>query len=1413
MEKNDLTISLKNSERLLQKVTDERDLLKSSLGSELKPAQDQLKDIINERDLLSSFLKFTADSTISFSKLLSQISIGVMSNFLFKLANLDDITSHISTTRDSLKSLELPETISEDLKTLITVKLYEAMDVKSSVDDSRAWHEAKNKAEQEIAASRSRIASLTAELEGVNNSLAGEKNSADVLRGEIAGLKSRLEKADAGAKDQAKADEEIDKVKAERERLEKQLLVNTNEIGDLKLQVNEIEDLRIKVNRIKLLEEQISNLKSLKQITLDQNTKALAEKDQKENELVNKLKEIEQQLESAKAEKSKGESDEIKKVNEASSKDLEVKIDRLNKTIESKDSEISKLITQKDESEKSLRAELQKLAQDVNDKNADIEELKEGIQVPATEAQQIKDLADEIDEREKETDNLKEKVVSAEELASKQNVQDDLITAKDSSVKAAEERISALETDKRNLEVEFDSLKQQKEALHQKISEFELKHGSLEVASKDIELLRAEVNAKFDKISELELVLAAPKKEAAPKEVDEPSEDIKAELEKLRKDVLSLQDEIQLRSENETTLLKQIEDLKVSLKSAEDTQTTVSPVKNTEVETDQAPQDEITVKDEETDKSESAKLIKQIQEPSSELDSQTEELESSNENETNPIEQNIHKPEVKLADLQSQSATLAQQEISSPPKIEIIESSPAHKLTDEPVLSDGVTGEADVQQAKAREADEIAQVHAVESDVIKLRMYLEKVFDHIALMDIDLIEKNEEIAALTGEVAIAEKYKDSQKAIVHILSLAVKGIKSIGESTGVDASQEVKKIEKDIEIVKKSIRKIEVTSKQCSSRDIILQNAPINITVNSPTDPSLGGNYAIPVSEAAIEEVLKGTKALSESQRSESEKVHETSKRLVKVKLTNEKLTDNIANLTSIISATAEDINKVEIESLRNEDIVRNLKSAMKVLLDILNSGDESMQHIAHEMEHSLGATSAMNSPLKHTETPDSGAFGNDLSIKAIVQIGDQSASVNHESKIQADIEKASEQKNKLSIEKEARCTRIRELQQELISKQDSINDYILSNKQKEAETTQYHDALKKVKLILKQLPGMMHSIPVSVEHEQKSIVNKEGSHRSIDTGRSRETEKRQHIMDTDKPTVKVSHSAPTPDDPKAVDIESTISYHLEKLNELCGEQNQTVDHIKALEEQLCKIRLDSEKITQNIAANKSKADEIRKEIGEITTEIKKTSENLDHRRKLVDLLVEIQKEAHLLRSTEDIQTFAETTIDNLKLSEATDKSEDRSRQVGSLLYNSEAVDPATAQAAVYDRFIFEEVFSCIERLAYAVQEESTNQAKAILLYSDLSNQLNVNMQENLVRLEQKMEESSELFTSDVETAKNSRSIEYLVEAADRVLEVESENQKDLCALVDHMYERAPKQKKKLSYSSPARRTDSSGKK
>lgn len=74
------------------------------------------------------------------------------------------------------------------------------------------------------------------------------------------------------------------------------------------------------------------------------------------------------QLESAKSEKSKSESEELKKANQASN-DLEKQIYILNKTIESEVSEISTLITQKDESEKSFKADLEKLEQDIKDKN------------------------------------------------------------------------------------------------------------------------------------------------------------------------------------------------------------------------------------------------------------------------------------------------------------------------------------------------------------------------------------------------------------------------------------------------------------------------------------------------------------------------------------------------------------------------------------------------------------------------------------------------------------------------------------------------------------------------------------------------------------------------------------------------------------------------------------------------------------------------------------------------------------------------------------------------------------------------------------------------------------------------------------------------------------------------------------
>jgi hypothetical protein len=121
------------------------------------------------------------------------------------------------------------------------------------------------------------------------------------------------------------------------------------------------------------------------------------------------------------------------------------------------------------------------------------------------------------------------------------------------------------------------------------------------------------------------------------------------------------------------------------------------------------------------------------------------------------------------------------------------------------------------------------------------------------------------------------------------------------------------------------------------------------------------------------------------------------------------------------------------------------------------------------------------------------------------------------------------------------------------------------------------------------------------------------------------------------------------------------------------------------------------------------------------------------------------------------------------------------------------------------EQFNFTDVYGCIYNLTHAVQDESTNLGKAILLYADIASQLNLDLPATLTRLMENMERSSEDFIDKAAAANRSHSIADLVEAANKVLDVEHGNQEQLCALVDHLYERAPTHKKRLGYSSPTK--------
>lgn len=1274
-EKEKILNELKVAIESLDNITEERNFLKSNISNELQSAQEQLKIITEERNNLSSLLQVTAKSSLSLSKLLTQMSSGVIGNTFVNLAELDTLASELSNTRNSLKTLPVPASASEDLKKLLTDCLPLALDISSPLTAFKAWQ------------SDSRTSAV---MQGDHDSKMSELQSdVDDVKAQLAAAVAVIDAVKALVADDGHAAADID----------------TDKVGQ-----------KVK-DRLDGLKFMIEGLKE---------------------ELV----------------------------------DAEANAYKLSEEV----------------------AVLKKTATDKEQKHAaDIE----------AKGSEKKQFSQNLDDKDQQIKEMKSKLESAENTPSDQKNQSDLISEKDKQIEEINDKLNALQTENKDLETRKLELEKENKTLSDTISDLKLHMDSPNQVNKDIERLNLEKSTKSEKITELESYLNAPKEELT-KTLEPPAEDLTAELERLRQEILTLQSDLKSKSDIEQKLNSEIDRLTHSLKDIKDSKTTATAVDTIDKgNTDQTLQDDDAVKpedasqpqDEQIDDSKTVELTKQIAEVKVKISELQSSLKDASGKQKKKMGKQITTEKASLEELEDKLASLPSKvEGGQPPTIEVIRCEADHTMTPAPSMA------VDSNIAGLQESAEIDMLHAVDDKATRLKLYLEKVFDHIALMDIDLREKNEQIAEMTADIAKTERFKDCHMAIVHILGLAVKGVKAVSETAEVDASEEIKELEKNIEQVKHSVRNIDVSSKQCSTREIIIQNEHVEVTVNSPKDDTSAHGQIKPVSDKAIQEELKTTNALSQIQRSNSEKVHDIFQRLVKAKMTNEKLTDNIAQLTFILSETVDQLNAAQKETLGNEATVDALKSSFIALQKLLNSGDENMQRIAQQITVSLG-DSIMGSPIKHADTPSADDFRNDSSAQGVVSHKDQQADPEQDlAKIQAEVEKNGEKNAKLAAHQVDLSTRITELQHELKSQQDAIEHYLQSNSQKDDEIAQYANALAKVKAIVGHLPGMQNLLPFAVDHELNKIEPKESSIKSLDSGRSRDTDKRKQLVDAEKPCLKVTQSESTPDQPSALDVKSHFKEELDKLEELGSHQNQEVERVKVLEETLLKIRLDGEKITQNIATNKTLADEKTREIKVVTEELEKTKENLEHRKKLVELLDALLREARLLQSTKEVTAFAESAIENLKKSDSADLSED-SKPMCNLTSNLAKAGPSTSQAV--DQFNFSDVFSCIQNLVHAVQEESTSQGKAILLYADLANQLNVNLHETLTRLFDTMEQSTESFAYDAEAARHSHSIDDMVEAANKILSVEQENQTQLSMLVDQMYERAPTNRKRLGYSSP----------
>lgn len=1039
--------------------------------------------------------------------------------------------------------------------------------------------------------------------------------------------------------------------------------------SDLKVKKKE---LSVKADQVTKLEKKIEALAAIK-----------TELETKASELSNAQSQVEEValLRTQFEEKDRKLSDAIEQISNPQ-EELD-ELEKLREQVTSKDSEIDNLKTSVQNLEGSLQTatnsatdlnpQLEKPQLDLADKDEQLAAAKsEFSNNKNLEKVKLEEDASKLVEKDKEIDNLKEKAEKVELLQNLFTTSETevkrLKAESEFQVKAVEDlqkKVSDKVTKIAELNIDIKNAEEVRGQLEQMEGKLKEHQAELVTKSSEIEKLTEAGKVSEQRIIELE------------QSIKQPIEDVKTERENVEK----IRTEHEVRVTELADSKSQLETKEAEIKQLRESSLQVeSKGLQSEVEKESA-NDVIANKDlnekimdDGVEVSKAAQvntsavaledLHKKITEKKELIDSLEKSKESigkKKKKEKSDITTQIDQERLELVGLEKELEELSKKiedqtptDNSPPPKFEVLLVSPQHRTTELPKdLAD--QDSAEITEAQARETSAIRQVEKVDCSLTKLKMYIEKVFDHVVLLDIELREKNMELENMAIEIAELDRFKDCQELIVKILSRTLKSVEAIGKVSGVDATQEVNELAKDIEIIQKSARKIHTQSKNSSARDIILHDEPISIQVSSPTEKINNDASPRPVTREALEEELHVSESLADLQRDEAGKAHDISEKLVKVKMTNEKLTDNIAHLTNSISTLLVQLIKANDESAMSEGTISTLKNAMKVIYGTLNTGTEEMKKIAHDMSMSI-QESGLSSPIKHADTPaespDRHNFTGQSSTLSLIT--DNKTAID---RLNSEITHTKENRTMLESVDNSTSNMIKQLQQELKTCLDTVHELDKQISEKDDHPTMYQDVLDKVKTMINTLPGMQNLTTAVSNFEHLPVEPKTGSYRSLTSSGSRhsvgshnskDTEARKKLITREHPSILVNVAEQTPDAPEAINPEHRARKLKEDLDAALAMQSGGANEVHRLNEALKDIMLEIEKIDQNIVNCKTHADELTRDLKVKVDELSLDKENLHHRQAVLGLLEELLKKSKLIRGTSIEQEFAEAAIEKL---------------------------------------------------------------------------------------------------------------------------------------------------------------------
>jgi hypothetical protein len=705
----------------------------------------------------------------------------------------------------------------------------------------------------------------------------------------------------------------------------------------------------------------------------------------------------------------------------------------------------------------------------------------------------------------------------------------------------------------------------------------------------------------------------------------------------------------------------------------------------------------------------------------------------------------------------------------------------------------------DVAVAQNTEAGLAAQAHDQESVVGRWRLHLEKVFDHIALLDIEIKEHNHDLEEIAAQVANAEKFKNCQQSIVDVLKKTAAGIRQIGKNAGIDAEQEVEKIE-HVEAKIEDAIKAEGTSKTNSARSILLDECKPKVKVTTSTDETPESSINMPKIIEDEQKRLTEIKFQLENSTGEAVRVHYE---LVRAKLLEEKISDHIALLANSIKEYS---GRLLIESDKingDKEIVRHLNEARTALSKLLKVENENVRGSAKNILKDFPDTEANeDKSLKHAESPgDSPQRGKiqedpSMQLQLIPKKVDVTETQEFEelkeekSNTEKELSQANNsfndqnlQAKKLEFDISELSNKINELNKQIDELKSSLKarQIVFENKKSEFDNLRSHLQTLKIEsegLIVKETELLLQT----KDHNLENTETKTGESQTAQDGGSqvnqedssefKESDSRNTLRKSEHPSVHITPSMePAPGE--EIPIDQTSVYALiEKVKNAIDCQHQESTLVHKQRAYFDQLYLHHEKIVSNIAIHQASIAEKTEQLAELDKLLKANKENLGLRDQLAKLLHEAVAVASQLNGTAATVAVCQSGLKHLASLEQT------------------PVHATHNARDVADREATEIVALAVRHLARLCQRSAIGQIKSICCLADLPQVVRDEDRQKYALISQSIqqhfeEEENEWHRINSDLGSQDNLLSYI----QKIIGFEEQHLDDLDTLLDSIYE------------------------